>query len=86
MVTWINVNSPFNYLEKITLVSCPVSTVSLKDGEGRLLWIRIQGACKSKRIEYILEWNLLEKSVKRPFCCTVSILFPCKYTVHETSQ
>ena len=21
-----------------------------------------------KRIEYILEWNLLEKSVKRPFC------------------
>ena len=27
-----------------------------------------------KRIEYILEWNLLEKSVKRPFCCTVSIL------------
>ena len=26
------------------------------------------------RIEYILEWNLLEKSVKRPFCCTVSIL------------
>ena len=29
---------------------------------------------KSKRIEYILEWNLLEKSVKRPFCCTVSIL------------
>ena len=29
---------------------------------------------KSKRIEYILEWNLLEKSVKRPFCCTVSLL------------
>ena len=28
----------------------------------------------SKRIEYILEGNLLEKSVKRPFCCTVSIL------------
>ena len=27
-----------------------------------------------KRIEYILEGNLLEKSVKRPFCCTVSIL------------
>ena len=27
-----------------------------------------------KRIEYILEWNLLKKSVKRPFCCTVSIL------------
>ena len=27
-----------------------------------------------KRIEYILEWNLLEKSVKRPFCFTVSIL------------
>ena len=26
------------------------------------------------RIEYILEENLLEKSVKRPFCCTVSIL------------
>ena len=24
--------------------------------------------------EYKLEWNLLEKSVKRPFCCTVSIL------------
>ena len=30
---------------------------------------------KPKRIEYILEWNLLEKSVKRSFCCTaVSIL------------
>ena len=29
---------------------------------------------ETKRIEYILEWNLLEKSVKRPFCCTVSIL------------
>jgi len=29
----------------------------------------------TKRIEYILEWNLLEKSVKRPFCCSaVSIL------------
>ena len=28
----------------------------------------------TKRIEYILEGNLLEKSVKRPFCCTVSIL------------
>ena len=27
-----------------------------------------------KRIGYILEGNLLEKSVKRPFCCTVSIL------------
>ena len=27
-----------------------------------------------KRIEYVLEWKLLEKSVKRPFCCTVSIL------------
>jgi len=27
-----------------------------------------------KRIEYILEGNLLEKSVKRPFCCPVSIL------------
>ena len=27
-----------------------------------------------KRIEYILERNLLEISVKRPFCCTVSIL------------
>ena len=29
---------------------------------------------ESKRIEYILERNLIEKSVKRPFCCTVSIL------------
>jgi len=28
----------------------------------------------TKRKEYISEWNLLEKSVKRPFCCTVSIL------------
>jgi len=27
-----------------------------------------------KRVEYKLEGNLLEKSVKRPFCCTVSIL------------
>ena len=29
---------------------------------------------QAKKIEYILEWNLLKKSVKRPFCCTVSIL------------
>jgi len=29
---------------------------------------------KSKRIEYILEWNLLERSIKRPLCCNVSIL------------
>ena len=29
---------------------------------------------RPKRLEYILEWNLQEKSVKRPFCCTVSIL------------
>ena len=28
----------------------------------------------TRRIEYILEGNLLEKSVKRPFCWTVSIL------------
>ena len=28
----------------------------------------------SKRIEEIVEWNLLLISVKRPFCCTVSIL------------
>ena len=28
----------------------------------------------SKRIEYLLEWNLQEESVKRPFCCTVSEL------------
>ena len=28
----------------------------------------------SKRIEYILEWNLQEKSVKKPICCTISIL------------
>jgi len=34
--------------------------------------IGIQGY--PKRIEYILEGNLLEKSVKRPFSCTVSIL------------
>ena len=27
-----------------------------------------------KRIEYILEGNLLEKSVKRPFCCTAGVL------------
>ena len=26
-----------------------------------------------KENRYILEWNLLEKSVKRPFCCIVSI-------------
>ena len=32
------------------------------------------GTLYTKRIEYILERNLLEKSVKRPFCCTVSIL------------
>ena len=28
----------------------------------------------AKEKRYILEGNLLEKSVKRPFCCTVSIL------------
>ena len=32
-------------------------------------WVKIQ----ENKI-YILEWSLLEKSVKRPFCCTVSIL------------
>jgi len=31
-------------------------------------------ASETKRIECILEWIILEKSVKRPFCCTVSIL------------
>ena len=31
-------------------------------------------ALEPKRIEYILEGHLLEKSVKRPFCFTVSIL------------
>ena len=29
---------------------------------------------KPKRIEYILEWNLLGKSVKRSFCCTADVL------------
>ena len=37
------------------------------------LWF-IQSTIYPKRIEYILVWNLLEKSGKRPFCCTVSIL------------
>ena len=32
------------------------------------------GGLPPKRIEYILEGNLLEKSVKRQFCWTVSIL------------
>ena len=36
-------------------------------------WYYVNILC-TKRIEYILEGNLLEKSVKRPFCCTVSIL------------
>ena len=31
------------------------------------------------RIEYKLEWNLLEKSVKPAFCCTVSILQSPKF-------
>ena len=34
------------------------------------LWVNLL----TKRVEYTLEWNLLEKSVKRPFCCAVSIL------------
>jgi len=34
----------------------------------------VKGVLLAKRIEYILEGNLLEKSVKRPFWCTVSIL------------
>ena len=37
-----------------------------------LSWVKTE--LKAKRIEYILEGNLLEKSVKRPFCCIVSIL------------
>jgi len=36
-----------------------------------LFWLAVLW---TKIIEYILEGNLLEKSVKRPFCCTVSIL------------
>ena len=40
-----------------------------------VLWyIILYSTLWAKRIEYILEGNLLEKSVKRPFCCTVSIL------------
>ena len=35
---------------------------------------RVCSGQETKRIEYILEGNLLEKSVKWPFCCTVSIL------------
>ena len=31
-------------------------------------------ASETKKIECILAWSLLEKSVKRPFCCAVSIL------------
>ena len=31
-------------------------------------------ASETKSIECILEWITLEKSVKRPFCCAVSIL------------
>ena len=30
--------------------------------------------CMGSIIQFLLEWNLLKKSVKRPFCCTVSIL------------
>ena len=44
------------------------NSVSLQIGE---LW--------TKRKEYILEGNLLEKIVKRPFCCTVSILQSPKF-------
>ena len=36
--------------------------------------LRIGGIKYIQKIKYILEWNLLEKSAKRPFCCTVSIL------------
>ena len=40
-----------------------------------VLWyIILYSTLWAKRIEYILEGNLLEKSVKRPFCCTVSII------------
>ena len=41
------------------------------DFENRLI---LNFIIDSKRIEYILEGNLLEKSVKRTFCCTVFIL------------
>ena len=39
---------------------------------------------KEKRL--YIEWNLLEKSVKRPFCCTVSILQHCKLTRRRRSN
>ena len=39
----------------------------------------------TENILYI-EWNLLEKSVKRPFCCTVSILQHCKLTRRRRSN
>ena len=41
----------------------------------------INRALNAKRIEYILEGNLQEKSVKRPFCCncfhTAGVLHIC---------
>ena len=55
-----------------------------------ILYTRIQGLTSSREIQYTrikeltrsrckenrlyIEWNLLEKNVKWPFCCTVSIL------------
>ena len=33
-----------------------------------------QEVLNPKRIEYILEWNLIEKSVKRPFFCTLYMI------------
>ena len=34
-----------------------------------------------KRIGYILEGNLLEKSVKRPFCCTAGVMLFMLYNL-----
>ena len=51
---------------------------NLKEMEGKHFFkpffLFLKNVLNSKRIEYILEGNLPEKIVKRPFCYTVSIL------------
>ena len=43
-------------------------------GKSHYKFCLVNDNVQPKRIEYILEGNLLEKNVKQPSCCTVSIL------------
>ena len=66
-----NISCIYIYLENISCIYIYLENISciyIYPGECILYLYQ------PRRIAYILEWNLLGKSVKRPFCCTVSIL------------